>query len=217
MKTRLARHFFLICLMLLIGNLSMMAKRAHVERGMTKQQVTSILGQPDNTSFDENGETWEYFKSPFMSNYTNRIVVYFDRDDRVRACQSSTIDYQSNTPLGYGRRPGAYPAVPVPNPGCYSLDDESYTLLYNKVRDASFDDNRFDLIQVACLGCWFSCSQVAGLLKLFSFSNAKLKALGMMARRITDPQNAVEIYRMFDFFSDKDKAAEMMGDHNLFP
>lgn len=57
MKTRLARHFFLICLMLLIGNLSMMAKRAHVERGMTKQQVTSILGQPDNTSFDENGET----------------------------------------------------------------------------------------------------------------------------------------------------------------
>ena len=55
------------------------------------------------------------------------------------------------------------------------------------------------------------------MLKLFSFSNAKLKALGMMARRITDPQNAVEIYRMFDFFSDKDKAAEMMGDHNLFP
>ena len=85
------------------------------------------------------------------------------------------------------------------------------------MRDASFDDSRFDLIQVACLGCWFSCSQVAGLLKLFSFSNAKLKALGMMARRITDPQNAVEIYRMFDFFSDKDKAAEMMGDHNLFP
>ena len=157
------------------------------------------------------------FKSPFMSNYTNRIVVYFDRDDRVRACQSSTIDYQSNTPLGYGRRPGAYPVVPVPNPDSYSLDDESYTLLYNKVRDASFDDNRFDLIQVACRGCWFSCSQVAGLLKLFSFSNAKLKALGMMARRITDPQNAVEIYRMFDFSSDKDKAAEMMGDHTLFP
>ena len=38
MKTRLARQFFLVCLMLLIGNLNMMAKRAHVERGMTKQQ-----------------------------------------------------------------------------------------------------------------------------------------------------------------------------------
>ena len=212
MKTRLARQFFLVCLMLLIGSLSMMAKRAHIERGMTKQQVTSILGQPDNTSFDENGETWEYFKSPLMSNYTNRIVVYFGRDDLVRACQSSTIDYHSNTPLGYGRRPGAYPAVPVPNPECYGLDDESFTILYNKVRDASFDDNRFDLIQVACLGCWFSCSQVAGLLKLFSFSDAKFKALGMMARHITDPQNAVEIYRMFDFSSDRDKAAEIMGE-----
>lgn len=212
MKTRLARQFFLVCLMLLIGSLSMMAKRARIERGMTKQQVTSILGQPDNTSFDESGETWEYFKSPLMSNYTNRIVVYFGRDDLVRACQSSTIDYHSNTPLGYGRRPGAYPAVPVPNPSCYGLDDESFTILYNKVRDASFDDNRFDLIQVACLGCWFSCSQVAGLLKLFSFSDAKFKALGMMARHITDPQNAVEIYRMFDFSSDRDKAAEIMGE-----
>lgn len=100
----------------------------------------------------------------------------------------------------------------MPNPECYGLDDESFTILYNKVRDASFDDNRFDLIQVACLGCWFSCSQVAGLLKLFSFSDAKFKALGMMARHITDPQNAVEIYRMFDFSSDRDKAAEIMGE-----
>ena len=150
------------------------------------------------------------FKSPFMSNYTNRIVVYFDRDDRVRACQSSTIDYQSNTPLGYGRRPGAYPVVPVPNPDSYSLDDESYRLLYKKVRDASFDDNRFDLIRVACLGCWFSCSQVASLLRLFTFSDAKFKVLGMVAPRIVDPQNAADIYREFDFSSDRDKAAEIL-------
>lgn len=196
--------------MLLIGSLSMTAKKAYIERGMNKQQVTGILGQPANISFDENGETWEYFKSPLMSNYANHVVVYFDRDDRVRACQSSTIDYHSNTPLGYGRHPGAYPVVPVPNSCCYSLDDESFTILYNKVRDASFDDNRYDLIQVACLGCWFSCSQVAGLLKLFSFSDAKFKVLGMMAHRITDPQNAVEIYRIFDFDSDRDKAAEIM-------
>lgn len=210
MKYRLARHFFLVCLMLLIGSLSMMAKKSHVERDMTKQQVTSILGQPDNISFDESGETWEYFKSPLMSNYTYHIVVYFDRNNRVRACQSSTIDYQSNTPVGYGRRPGACPAVPVPVPSYYSLDDESFTILYNKVRDASFDDNRFDLIQVACLGCWFSCSQVAGLLKLFSFSDAKFKALGILAHRITDPQNAVDIYQVFDFSSERDKAAEIM-------
>lgn len=80
--------------MLLIGSLSVMAKKAHVERDMTKQQVTGILGKPDNISFDESGETWEYYKSPLMSNYTYHVVVYFDRNDRVRACQSSTIDYE---------------------------------------------------------------------------------------------------------------------------
>jgi len=210
MKSKLAKKFFLVCLMLLIGSMSMMAKKAHIERGMNKQQVTDILGQPANVSFDESGETWEYFKRPLIGN-TNRIVVYFGRDDRVKACQSSYIDGDSNAPLGYGRQPGAYPVVPVPNPGYNGLDDESFSILYNKVKNASFDDNRFDLIQVACLGCWFSCRQVAGLLKPFSFSDAKFKALRMMAHRITDPQNTVEIYKLFDFSSDKDKAAEIIG------
>ena len=32
----------------------------------------------------------------------------------------------------------------------------------------------------------------------------------MMAHHITDPQNAVEIYRVFDFSADRDKVAEIM-------
>lgn len=210
MKSQISKTAFLICVMLLAFGLGMTAKKPRVERGMTKQQVAAILGQPANTSFDENGETWEYLKSSLISNSTNRIVVCFGRDDRVRACQSSTIDNSTNTLLGYGRRPGDYPMPVAQNPDYYGLDNERFGTLYIKVRDASFDSNRFDLVEVACLGCWFSCSQVASLLRLFTFSDAKFKVLGMVAPRIVDPQNAADIYREFDFSSDRDKAAEIL-------
>ena len=35
----------------------------------------------------------------------------------------------------------------------YSLSNQSFSILYNKVKKASFDDNKFDLIEVASLGC----------------------------------------------------------------
>ena len=131
MKSQISKTAFLICVMLLAFGLGMTAKKPRVERGMTKQQVAAILGQPANTSFDENGETWEYLKSSLISNYTNRIVVCFGRDDRVRAFQSSTIDNSTNTLLGYGRRPGDYPMPVAQNPDYYGLDNERFGTLHN--------------------------------------------------------------------------------------
>lgn len=92
----------------------------------------------------------------------------------------------------------------------YNLSDEDYAVLYNKVKKASFDDNKFDLIEVASLGCYYSCQQTARIMKLFTFDDDKLKALRMMARRIVDPHNAADIYRLFTFSDDKDKAAKII-------
>ena len=43
-----------------------------VERGMTKQEVMTILGQPNLTSFDAYGDRWDYFnlKSATIIQYT---------------------------------------------------------------------------------------------------------------------------------------------------
>lgn len=211
MKSQMKKTVLILFGLLLICSLNVMAKKDRVERGMTKQQVEDLLGRPANMSFDDNGETWEYLKSGgIISGYTRRIVVFFGRDNLVRACQSSTIVDDANAPLGCGRRPGGYPMPPMGDPGYCGLSEESFSLLYNKVRDASFDSNRYDLLEVASLGCWFSCRQVAGLLKLFSFSDGKLKALQILAPRMVDPENAADVYGVFDFSSDKDKAAEML-------
>lgn len=90
------------------------------------------------------------------------------------------------------------------------LSDSKFSVLYNKVKNASFDDRKFDLIEVASLGCYYSCQQVAKIINLFSFSDKKMKALQMMASHIVDPQNAADIYKQFTFSSDKDKAAEII-------
>ena len=92
----------------------------------------------------------------------------------------------------------------------YCLDDASFSKLYNKVKKASFDDNKFDLIEVASLGCHYSCAQVVRIMKIFPFDDEQLKALKMMAPHIVDLQNTGLIYKIFSFDSEKDKAEEII-------
>lgn len=183
-----------------------------VERGMTKRAVMHLLGKPKMRSFDATGDRWEYVKnelSPFKP--TELITVVFDRNEQVVAYYSRTSDSNTNRPL--------YPVLPpcgddiIPDgTGHYNgpLSDDAFNVLCGKVQKASFADNKLDLLEVACLGCNFSCAQTARIIKLLSFSSDQLKALSLMAPYIVDPQNAIDIYNVFSFESDKQKAAEII-------
>lgn len=92
----------------------------------------------------------------------------------------------------------------------YCLDDASFTKLYNKVKKASFDDNKFDLIEVASLGCYYSCAQTVSMMNIFTFGDSKMKALRLMAPHIIDLQNAIIIYQQFSFESEKQKVGEIL-------
>ncbi|WP_238305746.1 DUF4476 domain-containing protein [Hoylesella marshii] len=92
----------------------------------------------------------------------------------------------------------------------FCLNETDFSWLYNKVKKASFDSDKYSLLEVATLGCYYTCNQCARLMELFSFSDERLKALKLMSRHIVDPENAYSIYRVFTFDSDKDKAADMM-------
>ena len=183
-----------------------------VERGMTKRAVMRLLGKPKMRSFDATGDRWEYVKnelSPFKP--TELITVVFDRNEQVVAYYSRTSDSNTNRPL--------YPVLPpygddiLPDGTDHyngPLSDDAFNVLCGKVQKASFADNKLDLLEVACLGCNFSCAQTARIIKLLSFSSDQLKALSLMAPYIVDPQNAIDIYNVFSFESDKQKAAEII-------
>lgn len=186
-----------------------------VERGMTKQEVVAILGQPKLTSFDAYGDMWEYYRMNALTGESKRIVVGFDLNGRVVAYETKFWDNNTNSEIGNcNQRPappygvGAGPDGPAYYGYC--LDDASFSRLYNKVKGASFDDNKFDLIEVASLGCFYSCSQTARMMRLFTFGDKQLKVLRLMASHIVDPENATDIYNVLTFDSEKSKAGEII-------
>ncbi len=190
--------------------------KRNVERGMTKQEVISILGEPKLTSFNIYGDKWEYAKNNNLFGDSKYITVFFDRSGKV--VEYNTRIIESNSQTSNVQQP-QHPTPPLYDGRCdpdgrmdysYSLDDASFSKLYNKVKNASFDDTKFDLIEVASLGCYYSCTQVVRIMKIFSFDDSKMKVLSMMAPRIVDLQNATDIYRIFTFDSDKEKAANIL-------
>ena len=91
------------------------------------------------------------------------------------------------------------------------LSDDKFAILYNKVKNTSFDDRKMDLIEVASLGAFYSCEQCATIMSIFSFGDKKLAALRLMAPRIVDPRRAYIIFDQFSFQSEKDEAARIIG------
>ncbi len=193
--------------------------KRNVERGMTKQEVIAILGEPKLTSFNIYGDKWEYAKNNNLFGDSKYITVFFDRSGKVVEYNTRIIESNSQQPNGQQPQQPQQPSLPpydggyYPNGGMnydYCLDDASFSKLYNKIKKTNFDDNKFDLIEVASLGCYYSCAQVVRIMKIFSFDDSKIKVLSMMAPRIVDLQNATDIYRIFTFDSDKEKAANIL-------
>ena len=79
------------------------------------------------------------------------------------------------------------------------------------MKNASFDDRKMDLIEVASLGAYYSCEQCATMMGLFSFGDKKLAVLRLMAPRIVDPHHAYIILDKLSFLSEKDEAARIIG------
>ena len=190
--------------------------KRNVERGMTKQEVIAILGEPKLTSFDMYGDKWEYAKYNNLFGDSKYITVFFDRNGKV--VQYDTRIIEPNSQTSNVQQP--HPTPPLYDGRCdpdgrmdygYCLDDASFSKLYNKVKKASFDDNKFDLIEVASLGCYYSCAQVVRIMKIFPFDDEQLKALRMMAPHIVDLQNTGLIYKIFSFDSEKQKVGEILS------
>lgn len=190
--------------------------KRNVERGMTKQEVIAILGEPKLTSFDMYGDKWEYNKYNYLFGDSKYITVFFDRNGKV--VQYNTRIIEPNSQQSNAQQP-QHPTPPLYDERCdpddrmdygYSLDDASFSKLYNKVKQASFNDNKFDLIDVASLGCYYSCAQVVRIMKIFPFDDEQLKALKMMAPHIVDLQNTGLIYKVFSFDNEKEKAEEII-------
>lgn len=213
----------ILSIMMTLCQIDMTAKpRRIVQRGMTKEEVTEIMGRPKATNFDNYGEQWEFHKTELIGD-EHVILVNFDRSGRVSAYRDmvfpkgSSIDPRTYGPMlpSYG----SYPMDGLPGTGgpygVCAMSGQDFNILLEKLRQARFDDDRYTLLEVATLGCYYTCTQGGQLLGIFTFNDDKLRALRLIARHIVDPQNAPAVTHTFTFDSDREKAADIIRSQQM--
>ena len=92
-----------------------------------------------------------------------------------------------------------------------AMRDKDFAMMYNIVKEASFNDNKIDIMRVASIGSYFNSKQCAKLLSLIPFNNDKLKALEVIAPRLVDNKDLDNIIKQFPFKADKEKAMKILS------
>lgn len=91
---------------------------------------------------------------------------------------------------------------------------DDFQALCEIVKKASFADRQKDIVTVACMGSYFSSKQCETLLSLFSFQDSKLAVLEILSPRLLEQEELAGILKQFSFSSSKDKAIEILTRSN---
>ena len=94
-----------------------------------------------------------------------------------------------------------------------AMSGSDFSMMFKIVKNASFDNEKIDIIRVACIGSNLSSNQCAKLLSLLSYDNKRLEALEVMAPRIVDNDYYEKILKQFSFSANREKAARILRRH----
>lgn len=186
-----------------------------IEKGMSKREITNLLGNPDYRRFDNESEQWEYIKEDPLSGTKTIILVDFVNDRVSNMNSFNGNDYPAPNPpvavyppnnMDYDR--------PFPSsnnhirPGRV-ISDSDFQQLYNKVKSKLFKDDQLELLSIGVGNRYFSCRQCVKLMSIYTFDDDKLKVLDIVAPRIADRENYEDIIRSLSFLSSQDKVRKM--------
>lgn len=110
---------------------------------------------------------------------------------------------------------GGAPSGPAPAPAPVVAasacgPDSDLQGLSAAINEESFSDGKLRVLGDAAQGRGFCVDHAVVLIKLFSFEGDKIKALKLIAPRLTDRQNKFKIYKAFDFDSTRDEAKKVL-------
>ena len=84
-------------------------------------------------------------------------------------------------------------------------------IISNLHYEESFDSGKLRIIEAASLGGYFSCEQVATILKKMNFSSEKKKVIEIMSNSIVGFRGIELVLEQFSFESDKKEVLEILG------
>lgn len=182
-----------------------------LHKGMSKQEVSDLLGQPEFRRFDQDWEEWEFKKHLSSSSDVTIIVVRFE-DDRVISMDSFPASYRQSAPVVSVCPPEA-PELPLKRPhNAYrrAMPEAEFQRFYEKVKSKPFKDDQFDLIKIGVSNSGFTCKQCARMMSIFSFDDEKMNVLSIFAPHIVDRINYEDILKELNSLFKKDDAKKML-------
>jgi len=183
-----------------------------IERGMSQEQVYSLMGRPTYRRFGDNGiEEWEYHKSGL---FEKRITVISFSSGRVVRMNTYNGDYNDSDRGRYPNQRGNYPYGNGDYDGDYRSDrqnDQWFSQVYREVQRKTFTDDKILYIRDVARRNRFTTQQTIKLLRLFSFDEEKLKVLACVASGLRDPRNSYRIVDQFTFSNSQQEARRLLG------
>lgn len=179
----------------------------NVQKGMTKQEVARLLGEPQFRRFDRDLDEWEYSKNVLGNGYTT-IIVSFE-DDKVVAMDSFP---SSNYHPAPSVTVGSSEVMVAPPATVYlkGIREPEFQRFYEKVKSRTFKDDMLEEIIIGADRYSLNCNQCARLMSLFSFDDEKMKVLRLFAPHIADRENYEEILDELTSLFKQDDAKKLL-------
>ena len=105
------------------------------------------------------------------------------------------------------------PPPPLPRPRATPIDADTLHQLLQAIDAESFTENRLSVLKQAAGFHYFTIEQVARILPMFTFEEAKLEVLTLLRPRILDPQNGFKLDAQFFSSSAKQRAQRILAPH----
>ncbi|WP_294590858.1 DUF4476 domain-containing protein [uncultured Bacteroides sp.] len=181
-----------------------------IQKGMSKQEVSKLLGEPQFRRFDRDFDEWEYSKCISGNGYTTIIVSF---EDGKVVGMDSFATYDNRPVQSVTVAPNEVVVSPPHTIYTKGMPEIEFQRFYDKVKSRPFKDDQFELMEIGASNR-LNCNQCARLMSIFPFDDDKMQVLKIFAPRITDRENYEEILKVLDSLFKRDDAKKLLRIRN---
>lgn len=195
------------------GGLTTTSTVMQIQKGMSQEEVTHLLGKPDYRRFDQGSEQWEYHKTNMTIGANTNMTIIIDFINNQVTNMDSFDDTVPAAPIATETvivEPVGHPDFHN-RPGRRSMNPKDFENLYNKVKQKPFKDDQMELLSIGLADRYFTCNQVARLMSIFTWDDEKMKVLNMVSQRIVDKENGELIVKKLDSLFKQDDVRKILG------
>lgn len=103
------------------------------------------------------------------------------------------------------------PQPPPPQPAVQPITEAMLRSLVVAIRNEPFAEDQLDVLAQAAPTQYFLVNQVQQLLRVFTFSKDRLKAMRLLRPRLLDMENGFKLYESFEFSNDKEELKRILA------